>query len=80
MAQNGLWDVDGTGMRKIEDPNLAQAFVEKTNSLNFDTAQIALLWSAAFALLPQSVTYPLSIFTIIFGALYYFDIPDNTAE
>lgn len=80
MAQNGLWDVDGTGMQKIDDPTLAQAFVEKVNSFNIDTAKIVFLWSAAFAILPQSITYPSSIFAIIFGALYYIDIPESNAD
>ena len=75
MGQSGLWDVDGTGMTKIDDPQLARAFVDNINALNVQTGVDALLYSVAFAILPQSVTYPLAFFALIFGALYYIPIP-----
>mmetsp|Transcript_25321 Transcript_25321/g.24271 ORF Transcript_25321/g.24271 Transcript_25321/m.24271 type:complete len:81 (+) Transcript_25321:98-340(+) len=77
MAQSGIWDIDGTGMKKIDDPNLAKAFMDEVNSLNIATARDALLSSAIFAVLPQSVTYPVAAFTLIFAALYYIKFPDE---
>lgn len=34
MGQGGYWDVDGSGMKQIEDPELARAMRDKVNSFN----------------------------------------------
>ncbi len=34
MAQGGLWDVDGSGLQKIQDTGLATAILRKTNEMN----------------------------------------------
>lgn len=78
MGQSGLWDVvEGMGMTKIDDPQLANAFVQKINNLNYQTATEAILYATVFALLPQTVTSPLAFFTLLFGALYYLPIPNK---
>lgn len=70
MAQGGLWDVDGTGMRKIEDPNLARALLEKMNALNTGIGKDVLLVSTVFAVLPQGITSSLAIWTTVLSVLY----------
>mmetsp|Transcript_28828 Transcript_28828/g.34243 ORF Transcript_28828/g.34243 Transcript_28828/m.34243 type:complete len:82 (+) Transcript_28828:135-380(+) len=70
MAQGGLWDVDGTGMRKIEDPSLARALLEKTNALDIGIGKDVLIVSTIFAVLPQGITSSLAIWTTILSALY----------
>jgi hypothetical protein len=54
-----LWDVDGNGLKKIDDPTVARKLVEKVDAFNVDTAAKCLLASGLFAALPQSVSAPL---------------------
>lgn len=65
-----MWDVDGTGMRKIEDPNLARAFLEKINALNTGIGRDIFLASTMFALLPQDFTASLALWVPILTILY----------
>ena len=66
IAQAGLWDVDGNGLRKIEDPNLAQAILQRVNNMNIDNGIRCIALAGAFALLPQST----SVAMVSFGLLY----------
>lgn len=70
MAQSGRWDVDDTGIRDIQDPNLARAILEKVNAMNLQTGRDVILLSAIFAILPQSLTSTLGIWSSILGGLY----------
>ncbi len=67
IAQAGLWDVDGAGLKKIEDPSIAQAILDKVNSMNFETATACFVGSAIFGLLPQSTTALLGFFAVTFA-------------
>lgn len=67
IAQAGLWDVDGNGLKKIEDPTIAQAILEKVNAMNLEVALTCFAGSAIFGLLPQSTTAPLGIFAAAFA-------------
>jgi len=62
--------VDGTGIRDIQNPNLARAILEKVNAMNLQTGRDVILLSAIFASLPQSLTSTLGIWSALFGALY----------
>lgn len=64
-------DVDGQGIKKIEDVNVAQAILERVNAMNLDTIIDASLVAGAFAILPQSVSAPLVGCGVIFAALYF---------
>jgi len=66
----GLWDVDGTGMRKIEDPNLARAFLNRVNDMNISVSRDAFLVSALFAILPQEVVSSISLCAAFVALLY----------
>jgi len=70
VSQNGLWDVDGQGLKKIEDSNVARAILEKVNALNAKTVVQAILIAGSFAILPQSASAPLVVSALIFAALY----------
>lgn len=65
-----MWDVDGTGMRKIEDPDLAKAFLEKINTLNTGVGRDILFASTVFALLPHDFTSSLALCITIITVLY----------
>jgi len=43
--------VDGTGLQRIEDEELAQQLLEKTNKFNADAPRVPLIASVAFAIL-----------------------------
>jgi hypothetical protein len=66
-----MWDVDGTGIRKIDDMNLARALLGKTNDMNISIGRDGILLALGFALLPQSVTTPLAGCSAVLSALYY---------
>jgi len=70
VAQSGLWEVDGNGLSKIEDPKLARAFVEKVNAMNADTALKTIVPSFIFASLSQSSSAPLVLWCLGFAILY----------
>lgn len=63
--------MDGTGIREIDDPNLARAFMTKVNEMNLDTARDALIVSSLFAVLPYEFTSKIAFFTLIFTGLYF---------
>jgi len=70
VAQAGLWDVDGTGLQKIDDPTLARAFLDKVNDYNFRQALQCTLIVGVYAALPQEVTAPLAFWSAVFAMLY----------
>jgi len=47
-----MWDVDGAGIQRIVDPQLAARIKQRVDSLNVDTLRTALGVSAAFVVLP----------------------------
>jgi len=65
-----LWDVDGNGLKKIEDPNLARAILSKVNAMNLNTAARCAVPAGIFAVLPQSSAAPLVGSTLVLAALY----------
>eukprot|EP00558_Chaetoceros_sp_UNC1202_P009241 CAMPEP_0197237268 /NCGR_PEP_ID=MMETSP1429-20130617/4150_1 /TAXON_ID=49237 /ORGANISM="Chaetoceros sp., Strain UNC1202" /LENGTH=80 /DNA_ID=CAMNT_0042696237 /DNA_START=154 /DNA_END=396 /DNA_ORIENTATION=+ len=71
MAQEGLWDVDGTGMRRIEDENLAKAFLQRVNQMNIDTGKEMLFVSSVFAALPHDLTARLASVGFVLSLLYF---------
>lgn len=52
IGQAGAWDVDGTGVDKIEDTNVALAIQAKINTLWRNVAVLAVTTDVTFALLP----------------------------
>jgi hypothetical protein len=62
--------VDGTGIRKIEDEDLARAFLNKVNEMNIETGRDAILLAGGFALLPSELTGKLALVTLVLGGLY----------
>ena len=62
--------MDGNGLSKIEDSNLARAILDKVNAMNLDTAIQCFLASGVFAVLPQSASVALVESALVFGALY----------
>ena len=53
IAQGGLWDVDGTGIKKIEDQGLAQAILDRTNKMNTRIGVQAVGLTVVLAVLPE---------------------------
>jgi hypothetical protein len=72
IAQSGLWDVDGNGLRKIDDPNLAASILRRVNDMNFDALVKVGLLGSVFAALPRSSSAPLALFAAACAALYAF--------
>jgi hypothetical protein len=72
IAQAGLWDVDGNGLSKIEDPSIAGAILKKVNNMNLSNLAKCTAYAGVFAILPQSSSVPLVLFSAIFAALYAF--------
>jgi hypothetical protein len=70
VAQAGLWDVDGNGLSKIEDPNTARAILNKVNNMNLDNLIQCSAYAGAFAVLPRSASVPLVLFALLFTTLY----------
>ncbi len=68
-----MWDVDGTGIRKIEDQDLARAFMEKVNEMNLETGRNAVILAAAFAALPHDLVAKLAAVSVVLGALYFLE-------
>jgi hypothetical protein len=71
VAQAGLWDVDGNGLAKIEDANVARAILKKVNDMNTETVVKVAVPATLFALLPQSASAPLVAVAATFAALYF---------
>ena len=71
--------MDGTGIRDIEDPNLARAFMVKVNQMNLDTGRDVLLLASLFAILPQELTSKLAFVTVALSGLYFLNgkLPKN---
>lgn len=57
MAQGGLWDVDGSGLQKIQDTNVATAILRKTNAMNKEIGVKAVSLTAVLATVPTLVNY-----------------------
>jgi hypothetical protein len=62
--------VDGNGLSKIEDSNIARAILEKVNTMNADTAIQCFTTAGLFAILPQSASAPLVAIALAFATLY----------
>jgi len=65
-----MWDVDGTGIRKIDDDNLARAFMTKVNEMNLESGRDAFLLAVGFAALPSDFTGKLAGATALVTTLY----------
>jgi len=52
VAQAGYWDVDGTGIQRIDDPDVARKLRDRVGFMNGRTAAIAVAATAVFAALP----------------------------
>lgn len=55
MAQGGLWDIEGAGLQKIQDRNIAQAILVRTNTMNKDIGVKALSLTTILAALPTII-------------------------
>jgi hypothetical protein len=53
IAQASVWDVDGTGMQKIEDDGLAQRLRDKVNAFNLDSVKVSVAATSLFVVLPE---------------------------
>lgn len=71
VAQAGKWDIDGTGIRNIDDDDLAKAFLVKVNEMNVETGLEALLLAASFAALPSDFTGRVAGVTVVVASLYF---------
>lgn len=47
-----MWDVDGSGLREIEDASLARAIREKVNDFNLKSAIAVAVITALYVALP----------------------------
>lgn len=47
-----MWDVDGTGIQKIDDPTLAAALFDKVNKANIGFGALSAVITAAFCFFP----------------------------
>lgn len=56
MAQGGFWDVEGTGLSKIQDLTLAESLLRKTNIMNLEIAKKAVATTLVLGLLPEVFT------------------------
>jgi predicted RND superfamily exporter protein len=70
VAQKGLWDVDGQGLTKVEDPILARRLLDRVNAMNIQNGLQATGIAALFAVLPKSMTQSAAI-VVALGALLY---------
>ena len=80
MAQSGLWDVDGTGLQPVEDPNLARALLQRVNDLNVRVGVQVAVPVALFALLPQSAASHLVTCVLVGAALHLFGDKNEKAK
>ncbi len=53
IAQGGAWDVDGSGIQKIEEPDLASAIRQRVNEFNLQSTAVCALLTLAFVLVPE---------------------------
>jgi len=58
-------------LTQIDDPSLAQKFLDKVNAFNVEAILQSGGLAAVFAALPQSVTQPAAFSAVILAALYY---------
>jgi hypothetical protein len=65
-----LWDIDGNGLSKIENPETARAILRKVNAMNVQTAFLCGIPAAFFALLSQQQSVTLVLWSLFFAALY----------
>ncbi|GMH44175.1 hypothetical protein BSKO_12109 [Bryopsis sp. KO-2023] len=52
LAQGGMWDIDGTGFREIEDEDLAKRIQEKFRNFSIILPVVAVSLTLAFASIP----------------------------
>lgn len=64
--------MDGNGLQKIDDPDLAASILRRVNDMNVDTLVKVGVLGVAFAALPQSSSAPLALFTAVGATLYAF--------
>lgn len=62
--------MDGTGIRKIEDEALAQAFLSKVNEMNVNTGRDVLIVATVFAALDHDFVFKLALSSAFILALY----------
>ena len=48
----GVWDVDGTGLREIEDKSVAQKIRDKVNAFNGASVAISTALTIAYMAIP----------------------------
>ncbi len=53
IAQGGAWDVDGSGIQKIDEPGLASAIRQRVNEFNLQSTAVCVLLTLAFVLVPE---------------------------
>lgn len=53
MAQGGVWDVDGSGLQPIGDPDLASRLRAKVNAFNVEAATVAAALTLLFVVVPE---------------------------
>ena len=62
--------MDGTGIRKIEDETLAQAFLSKVNEMNVNMGRDVLIVATVFAALGHDFVFKLALSSIFILGLY----------
>ena len=62
-----MWDVDGRGMSKIEDADLANALLDKVNAFNGTTAIQSAIAVVIFAAIPKGA----AVFFCFLAGLYF---------
>ncbi|GKY99236.1 hypothetical protein MPSEU_000878900 [Mayamaea pseudoterrestris] len=79
IGQAGLWDIEGTGLKSIEDRDLATALLNKVNAMNVKIGLTVTIPVLLFALLPSHTSHALVFFTVAGAILYAVrdKIPEN---
>jgi hypothetical protein len=64
--------VDGTGLKKIEDPSLARALLDKVNKMNTENLIQAVIPAIIFASLSKATSLSIVLLTLVGVSLYVF--------
>lgn len=79
IAQSSLWDVDGKGLTKIQNPLVAKSILAKVNDLTVDVWNIVFLPIVLFSFVSHDIASSIVFCVLFFTVLYIFKdkIPSN---